>query len=324
MRLVIHPAVEVDRLEKILEAAGPMTVDNGDVSRMSEADAFFGKLTPELLAQAKRLQWVQAPTASLEHYLFPELIAHPCVLTNMRGLFGDVIAEQVMGYLLCFTRNLHRYVLRQARGEWAPVGGEESRVSFASGPGVVNDIDRAHGRLAGATLGVVGHGQIGQEVAQRARAFGMRVIATDSREQGPDVWPAEELPRLLAESDFVVIAAPHTPRTERLFDRAMLRNMKPSAVLVNVGRGAIVVHDDLVAALEAGELAGAALDVFEVEPLPASSPLWRMGDRVIVTPHVAGYSEVIAGRHLGVLLENLRRFARGEELLNVVNKAEWY
>ncbi len=324
MRLVIHPAVEPERLEKIVAAAGPMAVDNGDVARMEEADAFFGKMTPALLASAKRLRWVQAPTASLEHYLFPELAAHPCVLTNMRGLFGDVIAEQVMGYLICFTRNLHRYVLQQARGEWSPVGGEGGRVSFATGPGVVNDIDLAHETLAGATLGVVGYGQIGREIAARARAFGMTVVAVDPVQRGEGVWPVEELPRLLGASDFVVIAAPHTPRTERLFGRAMIRQMKRSAVLVNIGRGAIVVLDDLVAALEAGEIAGAALDVFETEPLPATSPLWGMGEKVILTPHVAGYATCIAGRHLGVLLENIRRFVRGEALMNVVDKAEWY
>src|SRR6476660_3280737 len=143
-----------------------MNVVNGDpLPHMADADAFFGKLTPELLAAATRLRWVQAPTVSLEHYVFPGLAEHPCVLTNMRGLFSDVIADQVLGYVVCFARNLHRYVLQQARGLWAPVGGEGERVSFATGPGVVNAIDRAHLHLADATLGVVGLGAIGAEVA---------------------------------------------------------------------------------------------------------------------------------------------------------------
>src|SRR5262245_4727280 len=107
---------------------------------MPDADAFFGKITPRLLAAATRLRWVQAPTASLEHYLFPELAAHPCVLTNMRGLFSDVIADQVMGYVICFARNLHTYILQAAEGRWAPVGGEAARAGFAAGPGTVNDI----------------------------------------------------------------------------------------------------------------------------------------------------------------------------------------
>jgi phosphoglycerate dehydrogenase-like enzyme len=334
MKLVIHPPVEPDRLDRITAAAGPMTVvnaaDEADALRhMPDADAFFGKLTPRLLAASPKLRWVQAPTASLEHYLFPELAAHPCVLTNMRGLFSDVIADQVMGYVVCLARNLHVYVLQAAAGRWAPVGGEAARVAFASGPGTVNDIDRAHRHLAGATLGVVGLGAIGREVARRAAAFGMRVVAVDPRtaNRPPEVealWPAERLPRLLGESEYVVIAAPHTPRTAGMIRREQFRQMRRDAYLINVGRGAIVVLDDLVAALEAGEIAGAALDVFETEPLPPDHALWRMTGRVILTPHVAGYSPRIAGRHLEVLLDNVGRFARGEPLCNVVDKAEWY
>src|SRR5262245_18187040 len=143
---------------------------------MPDTDAFFGKITPALLAPAGRLRWVHAPTASLEHYLFPDLAAHPCTLTNMRGLFSDVIADQVMGYVICFARNLHRYVLQQARGVWAPVGGEAGRVALSVGPGVVNAIDRAHGHLADMTVGIVGLGSIGTEVARRALAFQMPVL----------------------------------------------------------------------------------------------------------------------------------------------------
>ena len=330
MKLVLHPPVETERLDAIVEAAGPMHVLNGvsSPSEMRDAVAFFGKMTPELLADAAHLRWVQSPTASLEHYLFPELIRHPCTLTNMRGLFSNVIADQVMGYLICFTRNLHRYILRQARREWSPVGGEAGRVDFATGPGVVNDIDRHHLELSDMTVGIVGLGAIGTEIARRAVAFSTRVLAVDPVPRTvpgvEDVWPVERLSELLAQSDFVIIAAPHTPRTTRMIARPQLQQMKRSAYLVNVGRGAIVGLDALVAALVANEIAGAALDVFEMEPLPPSSPLWGMGDRVILTPHIAGYSPRIAERHLGVLLDNVRRFVRGETLVNVVNKAEWY
>lgn len=334
MKLVIHPPVEPERLDRITAAAGPMAVVNVDeearaLRHMPDADAFFGKITPRLLAAAPGLRWVQAPTASLEHYIFPELVAHPCVLTNMRGLFSDVIADQVMGYVVCLARNLHVYVLQAAAGRWAPVGGEAARVGFASGPGRVNDIDRAHRHLADATLGVVGLGAIGREVARRAAAFGMRVVAVDPRpvDRPPEVaavWPVEELSQLLGQSDFVVVAAPHTPRSAGMFRREQFRQMRPDAYLVNVGRGALVVLDDLVAALEAGEIAGAALDVFETEPLPPGHALWGMPGRVILTPHVAGYSPRIAGRHLEVLLDNVGRFATGEPLRNVVDKEKWY
>src|SRR5438309_11283972 len=125
MKLVIHPPVEPERLDRITAAAGPMAVVSaGDedhaLRHISDAEAFFGKITPRLLAAAPRLRWVQAPTASLEHYVFPSLVGHPCVLTNMRGLFSDVIADQVYGYMICFARNLHRYIRNQAAGRWQP------------------------------------------------------------------------------------------------------------------------------------------------------------------------------------------------------------
>jgi phosphoglycerate dehydrogenase-like enzyme len=333
MKIVIHPPVEPARLERITAAAGAATVvnaadANAALAAVPDADAFLGKITPPLLAAAQRLRWVQSFTASLEHYVFPELVAHPCVLTNMRGLFSDVIAEQVFGYLLCFTRNLHRYVRNQAQAKWEPYGGEGGRVDFASGPGVVNPIDLRHRHLGGSTLGVVGLGGIGSAVAKLGGAFGMAVIAIDPVQTGApieveDVLPPERLPELLAASDFVVIAAPHTPQTEKMFRRPQFRQMKRDAYLVNVGRGAIVDLTDLVAALEAGEIAGAALDVFEQEPLPASHPLWKQ-ENVILTPHVAGYSPRIAERHLALLLDNVGRFVRSEPLRNVVNKAMWF
>jgi phosphoglycerate dehydrogenase-like enzyme len=264
----------------------------------------------------------------LEHYIFPELIEHACTLTNMRGLFSDVIADQVMGYIICFARNLHRYIRNQMEARWAPVGGESERVTFAAGPGVVTAIDRAHLHLADATLGIVGLGSIGSEIARRALTFGMRVVAVDPASTTPPsgvatVWPPNEVPRLLTESDFVVVAAPHTPQTEGLFRRPQFRTMKPSGYFINIGRGAIVRLADLVDALHAREIAGAALDVYETEPLPSDHPLWRL-ENVILTPHIAGYSPRIAERHLEVLLDNISLFQAGETLRNIVNKALWY
>lgn len=333
MKLLLHPPIESNRLEKVLAAAGPMEVVNAATAAaaldaIADADAFFGKLTPELLARAGRLRWLQSPTASLEHYVFPELIAHPLMLTNMRGLFSDVIADHVLGFVICFARNFHHYIRQQAAGCWSPIGGEETRSDFVSGAGVVSAIDLAHRHLADATMGIVGLGQIGSEIARRASAFGMRVVAVDPVRTEPPaavsaLWPVVRLPELLAESDFVVIAAPHTPQTEKMFRREQFLKMRPSAYLINIGRGAIVDLADLTAALQAGEIAGAGLDVFETEPLPSDHPLWRMPN-VIITPHIAGTSPRIADRHLGVLLENIRRFRVGESLLNVVDKQRWF
>lgn len=335
MKIVIHPAVEPERL-MALQAAGPGVafVNAADhaaaVAAMSGADAVLGKTTPEMLAAADRLRWVQSFTVSLEHYIFPALVEHPCVLTNMRGLFGDVIADQVMGYVICFARNLHFYIRNQLERRYEPVGGESARVSFAAGPGTVNAMDRATIFLPDASMGIVGLGAIGSEIARRALAFGMAVRAVDvvpdraMRPEGmADVWGMDRLDELVAPSDFVVIAAPHTPETERLFDFDVIARMKPTAYLINIGRGAIVVLDDLVAALRAGRIAGAALDVFEVEPLPADHPLWGFPN-VILTPHTAGYSTAIAPRHLATLVANVGRFVRGESLRNVVDKRRWF
>jgi phosphoglycerate dehydrogenase-like enzyme len=333
MNLLIYPPVEQERLEKISAAAGPMTVTNAAdeaqaLHAIASADAFFGKITPPMLAASGQLRWVQSPTASLEHYVFAELIDHPCVLTNMRGLFSDVIADQVLGYIICFARNLHRYIRNQIQARWEPVGGEAERVSFAAGPGTVSAIDRAHLHLADATIGIVGLGSIGAEIARRALAFNMRVLAVDPLQpRAPEgveaLMKPERLADLLAASDFVVIAAPHTPETTRWFRRPQFQQMKRTAYIINIGRGAIVDLAGLTDALRAGDIAGAALDVYETEPLPAAHPLWKM-ENVILTPHIAGYSPRIAERHLGVLLENIRRFVAGEPLKNVVNKAMWF
>ena len=337
MKIVIHPAIEAERLAALQGAAKSIVVDWVNTpnpleaeAAMPGADAFLGKISPAMLAKADRLRWVQSFTASLEHYLFPELESHPCTLTNMRGLFGDVIADQVMGYVLCFARNLHIYTRRQIEHRYEPVGGEDARVSFASGPGTVNAMDRSTIYLPSATMGIVGVGGIGREIARRALAFGMTVRGVDRHPEKVEpldglqrVDPFESLPDLLAWSDFLVIAAPHTPETQGLFNASTLAHSKRGSYLINIGRGAIVVLDDLVDALRDGKLAGAALDVFEVEPLPSSSPLWDFPN-VIITPHTAGYSPVIAQRHLATLTENVGRFVRGEPLINVVNKRLWF
>ena len=333
MKLVLYPAVETERLDRIEAAATGMDVANclresDAVREIADADAFFGKLTPEMLAAATGLRWVQSPTASLEHYIFPGLAEHPLELTNMRGLFHDNIADHVFGCMLCFARNLHIYIRQQMRAEWKPYGGVKEGQQFQSGPAVTTDVDFEHTTLSGATLGVVGLGSIGSEVARRGVCFGMRVIAVDSdRTDAPAGVEAprtpEQLDSLLAESDYVVIAAPHTPETEGLFNVRKFSQMKSNAILINIGRGVIVDLGDLTRALKAGEIGGAALDVYEVEPLPADHPLWGF-DNVILTPHIAGHSPAIAERHLGVLLDNINRFANGRPLKNVVDKRRWF
>jgi phosphoglycerate dehydrogenase-like enzyme len=331
VKLVLYPVIDEDRRSKIEHAAAPMSVVSPSESQQAireirDADAFFGKMTPPLLSAAQKLRWVQAPTASLEHYLFPELVEHPCTLTNMRAIYSDIIAEHVFGMLIALCRQFPRYVRQQQSATWAAAGGEEERSNFISGPGT-NGIDRAHRHLSGGTLGIIGLGAIGREIVHRAKAFAMRVVAVDPHAEtaeGVDkIWPPDHLHLLLAESDFVVIAAPHTPETAGMFRRKQFEQMKPSAHLVNIGRGAIVGLTDLTAALREGRIAGAGLDVFETEPLPPDHPLWRAAN-VIITPHVAGNSTLTAPRHLEVVLDNVGRFVRGEPLRNVVEKTRWY
>ncbi len=333
MKLLIHPAVDQARLDRIGQLSPDLVVANvndpaGALREVVDADAFFGKLTPALLSHAKQLRWVQSPTASLEHYLFPELVEHPCQLSNMRGLFSDVIADHVMGMVLCFARNLHIYIRQQQEGLWSPVGDSSYVTNFVNAPGTVTPIDRAHQHLSDLTLGVVGVGAIGAEILRRAAAFGMNLRGVDPVHRSvpgtlDDVWPVSRLHELLAESDYVVIAAPHTPETEKLFRRSVIQQMKRTGILINIGRGAIVDLADLVLSLQEKEIAGAALDVCEVEPLPSDHPLWRMPN-VIITPHVAAASTRVPERHLETLLENIRLFIRGLPPATLVDKRKWY
>jgi phosphoglycerate dehydrogenase-like enzyme len=334
MNILIFPAVDPVRLAAVQDAAGDvlLVINAGSqaeaLAAMPRADAFFGKLTPELVAVATRLRWVQSPTASLEHYLFPALIEHPCTLTNMRGLFSDVIADHVLGYILCFARNIHRYIRQQRDRRWEPIGGEAGRTDFITGPGVLSTIDSAHRHLADQSIGIIGVGAIGREIARRAAAFGMTIRGVDPHPapvEGitADIQPLESLDQLLAASDYVVVAAPHTPKTVKLINADTLARMRRDAVLINIGRGVIVDLAALTAALQAGTIGGAALDVFETEPLPQDHALWSC-ENVIITPHIAGCSPRVPERHLAVLTGNIRRFIRGEPLENVVNKREWY
>jgi phosphoglycerate dehydrogenase-like enzyme len=333
MKFLIFPAIDETRLSRVCETARTMIVINAStleqaLIEIEDADAFFGKLTPLLLARAKQLRWVQSPTASLEHYLFPELVEHPCVLSNMRGLFSDVVADHAMSFVLCFARHLHTYFRKQQEGDWSPVGDTRYVAEFVNSPGTVLPMDRAHQHLSDCKLGVVGVGHIGSEILRRASAFGMTLIGVDPHTREvpgvlDDVWPLDRLPELLHESDYVVIAAPQTPETTKLFRRANLKRMKPTGILINVGRGAIVDLADLTEALRAGEIGGAALDVCDPEPLPRDHPLWRMPN-VIITPHVAAASPHIAERHLETLIENIRCFLRGEPTTTQVNKRLWY
>jgi phosphoglycerate dehydrogenase-like enzyme len=246
--------------------------------------------------------------AGLERYMFPELVASPVTLTNARGLYSDVIADHVFSFVLAFGRDLPRLLRAQQERRWL----RESEVKTF--------------QLQGLTAGIVGFGGIGAEVARRAQCVGMDVMAVDpaphGEVEGVEVWGQERLNELLGRSDFVIVCAPETPETRGLFDADRFAQMKRGARFINVGRGRVVQLVALAEALERGHLAGAALDVYENEPLPGDHPLWGM-EQVILTPHSAAYAVPVEERRLALVVDNIRRFVAGEPLRNVVTKERW-
>lgn len=315
MKFLIYPPVNDEILNELKGAAGNATVVNApDESAAAEhivdADGMFGTLTPALLAKAKKLRWIQAPVAGVEKWIFPELANSDVAVTNMAGIYSDQIADHAMMFILMFARGEHIYFRRQLARNWQ------------MGVPVIHVGDQ--------TLGVIGLGGIGTEVARRGHAFGMRVLAVDAMPKTKpdfvdDLQSIDQLDQMLAQADFVVSCVPHTPETVKLFTLDRFQRMKPSAYLINISRGVVVDLADLTTALQTGLIAGAALDVFEVEPLPADHPLWGM-ENVLITPHMASNfdSPHIPARRIGVVRDNLQRFVNGEPLKNIIDKQRWF
>ena len=312
MKFLIYPAVGDEELRAIQSVSSEVDVHNVEnedraLEIIGDADAMYGRITPELLARAQKLRWIQTPMAGLEHYMFPTLAESDVTLSNMQGIYSDNIADHVMGYILMFARGFHIFLRRQLERDWA------------------KDVPVLH--LADQTLGVIGLGGIGMGVAKRGAAAEMRVIATNAvAVEKPDfvdaLWGIDRLDDLLAEADFVVSCVPHTPETFKLINTDQLKRMKRTAYLINISRGVVVDLAALTPALEAGEIGGAGLDVFETEPLPADHPLWDM-ENVIITPHTAGVGPYTAERRVEVVTGNLRRFIAGEPVRNIVDKNRW-
>jgi phosphoglycerate dehydrogenase-like enzyme len=262
-----------------------------------------------VLARAPEAEWLHSRSAGLEGVLVPELVASPTTVTNGRGAFSRSLAEFVVASLLFFAKDLQRLLRSQEARTWDPF-----------------DMEMLQGR----TLGIVGYGDIGRATAALVRPLGMKVLALRRRPQRSredplvdEVLPVERLHDLMGRSDDVLVAAPLTPQTRGLVDAEALACLKKTAVLVNVGRGPVVDEAALVAALEQGRIRGAALDVFETEPLPEGHPFWRLPN-VLLSPHCADHVPGWIEDGTRLFLENLERFRRGERLLNVVDKARGY
>lgn len=277
------------------------------------ADVLLGFCTHETLNNGKELRYILNYSAGVDQCMSSPLIHERNLLvTNMQRIYGPGIAEHTIGMMYMLTRKLHVFHDRQREQQWdrdAVVGTQMWEVQ-------------------GRTMLVVGLGGIGTQIARRANALGMRVIATrNSSRQGPDfvayVGLSHELAELVGQADVVVNATPLTPATTGLFDRKIFAKMKPGAYFINVGRGKSVVTDDLIDVLNAGHLGGAALDVQDPEPLPPGHPLWNARN-VIITPHISAGSDAQMERFWIVVRENLRRYTLGERMLNVVDTKRGY
>ena len=300
--------------ETVPDARVVVAEDEGTAAReIVDAEAAFGWLGKELLAKARNLRWLQAPQAApAAGYYYPELVSHSVAVTNFREIYNDHIGAHILAFVLAFARGLHMYLPRQLRREW-------KKSPLEAG-------DVVH--LPEATALIVGLGGIGAEAARLLAAFGVKVLATDARRTAPtegvaELHPPEALDDLLPRADFVILTVPHTPATEGFFNRARFQHMKKSAFFINIGRGMTTKLDDLVAALQAGEIAGAALDVYEIEPLPAGHPLWTMPN-VLLTPHMAGPGPYLDDRRFEIMADNCRAFAAGSPLRNQVDKTTWF
>lgn len=252
-------------------------------------------LTPELLDRASDLDWIQALSAGVDSYDLDRIEEMGVVLTNAAGVHANPIAEQVLGYMLTFERNIHQGIEQQRRAEWHHYGG---------------------GELRGQTLGVLGVGEIGGRIAELGSALGMTVLGTKRdtttvTDAVDEVFPPSRTDQVLGRSDYVVVACPLTDETEGLLGIQQFASMKHDAVLINIARGPIVDQDDLVTAIQKGKIRGAALDVTDPEPLPRDSVLWNLTD-VIVTPHMAGSTPHYWERCAEIFATNYEHYLAGD------------
>jgi phosphoglycerate dehydrogenase-like enzyme len=283
---------------------------------LREAEIIFTiSLRPEQFAAAQNLRWIHAPTAAVHQLLFAELVNSDVVVTNSREVHGPVVAEHVMALIFALAKKIPQAAVLQQKHIW----GQEA---------IWNEGARPR-EIAGATLGLIGVGSIGRRVAQMASAVGMRVIAVrEYVEKGSPagveaVLAPSALDEMLKQCDYVVLAAPLIAATQGLINADRLAMMKPEACLINVGRGPQVDEAALVEALRTRRIAGAALDVFEREPLPADSPLWSV-ENLLITPHTAGLTEKLWHRHYELFSDNLRRYLARQPLRFVVDKQKGY
>jgi phosphoglycerate dehydrogenase-like enzyme len=298
---------DVEALARVVRASSAPELDNVlDELEVVFAWKFDRPTLLDLVPRAPRLRWLQSISAGVEEFARPVLTEHGVVLTSAAGVYDPGLAESVLGFLLALSARILEDA-RLAPGSWPAEG---TRL------------------LRGTTALIVGAGSIGTETGRLLRAAGARVRGLARTPRAPDevferIAGTGDLHAELAKADHVVNVLPRTPATERTFDAAAFAAMKPTATFVNIGRGSTVDEQALVEALRTGSIGGAALDVFEVEPLPAESPLWTMPN-VLVSPHRAGDHQDWPRDVVALFVDNLRRYLAGEPLRNVVDVSLGY
>ena len=302
---------QISRIEAVSDAVDVMKADSqGEaLELMPEIDVVFGRFDHEMFVRGRRLKWVQATSAGVDDMMYPDFVESDVVMTSAKGIVGVHLADHAMALLLSLTRGI----------AWAV-----RHPSWSQRDATREMSWELHDR----TMGIVGLGGTGRELAVRALGFGMRVIAVDPMDVDPPdgveyCRNMDGLDDLLAASDVVAICAPLTPETEGMFDRSAFGRMQSHALLVNVTRGPIVDEEALVEALETGAIGGAGLDVVPEEPLPDNHPLWRF-DNVVITPHSAGGSPMRMDRSVDLFCDNLGRLLVGEPLTSVIDKGKGY
>jgi phosphoglycerate dehydrogenase-like enzyme len=290
------------------------------LAAMHGAEIYLGLGLPHALLQAglaepARLRWVHTGTAGVGSLLHPELVAGDVILTNSAGVHAEPMADTILAMMLHFARGLDHAVRAQQRGAWDAAAFEQA--------------DSGVRELSGAAVGIIGYGGIGRALARRVNALGMAVLALRrSADAAVDEFATvlsgdDGLDRILAESDFLVLCVPATAATRGMIGVRELQRARHGAVLINVARGGIVDEAALLDALRSGRLRGAALDVFDEEPLPPDSPLWE-APRVLITPHVSATSDRFWERQAALIIDNLTRYAEGRQLRNVVDVKAGY
>ncbi|HZK27984.1 MAG TPA: D-2-hydroxyacid dehydrogenase [Thermoclostridium sp.] len=274
-----------------------------------DAEIVIGQPNRKYFKRAERLKWVQLTSAGADHLADESLYAQDSViLTNASGVYGKPIAEHVFAMILSFNRNLIQYERNRQKSEWHPVLPMRD--------------------LHGSTIGIMGLGDIGKEVAIRAKAFEARVLAV-KRTPGQcpsyvdELYSNDEIDRVLSQADYLVLALPNTPETKGILSAEKIARLKPNSFVVNVGRGTAICQEALIKALQEQRIAGAGLDVTDPEPLPADNPLWKMPN-VIITSHTSGFSTANWSRHAILIKENLSRYSEGRPLINQVDFLKRY